>query len=433
MFGVAIFAAVAFGYALVSRRLSTTLITGPIVFTLLGVFLGSNLLRGVNSELDSGVVQLLLEVTLVVVLFSDAAATDVRRARREASLPGRLLGIGMPLTILSGTLAAFVFFDALGFWEAAVVAVVLAPTDAALGKSIITNKSVPRVVRQALNVESGLNDGIAVPFLAITIAGALGEMQTLSGVVSVFVGEIGWAILGGMLVGWIGGKAILFASKRGWMSDRWRLIAALVLAIAAFGVASPLGGSGFLAAFVAGLTFGSIVRSTYPDICEFSDDTAEFLTMTAFFVFGAFMLVPSFPLITWSMVGFALVILTVARMIPVAISMIGTRLKAPTVLYLGWFGPRGLASLVFVGTVVVEGNLLSDAPMILAVVATVVATSVVLHGVSAVPLSKAYGRWWARTEDARRGMAESVEVRNMAYRHRIQGSSDDTHPTGPHS
>lgn len=421
MVGTAIFVVVAFGYALISRRLTTTMITGPIIFTLLGVIFATGFAQVITLELDSSLVQILLEGTLLIVLFSDAAAIDVRKARREASLSGRLLGIGLPLTVISGTLAALVFFDTLTFWEAAVVAVVLTPTDAALGKSIISNRSVPSVVRQAINVESGLNDGAVVPFLAITIAGALGEMQSGSDIVSVFVGEIGWAILAGVIVGWIGAKAILFAGKREWMSDTWRLIAALLLAIAAFAVASPLGGSGFLAAFVAGLTFGSIVRSTYPHISEFSEGTAELLTMVAFFVFGALILVPSFPLITWPMVGFALVVLTSGRMIPVAISMIGTRLKAPTVLYLGWFGPRGLASLIFAGTVVAEGDP-QDAPIVLAIVATVVVMSVVLHGVSAVPLSKAYGRWWTTREDGHEDLAESVEVTDSQYRHRIEGT-----------
>ncbi|MFV1971814.1 MAG: cation:proton antiporter, partial [Acidimicrobiia bacterium] len=177
MFSLALFAGFFFAYALVSKRLATTSVTGPMLFMVFGLIVGSRVLDLVTLDLGSGFVQLLLEGTLVIVLFSDAAVIDVRAVRKEAFLPERLLGIGLPLTIASGVLAALVFFDQLGFWEAMVIAVILAPTDAALGQAVVANKSVPAMVRQGLSVESGLNDGIAVPFLTIALAGAANEMQ----------------------------------------------------------------------------------------------------------------------------------------------------------------------------------------------------------------------------------------------------------------
>jgi NhaP-type Na+/H+ or K+/H+ antiporter len=394
-----------------------------MLFMVFGLIVGPQALDLISVDLDSGFVQLLLEGTLVIVLFSDAAVIDVRAVRKEAFLPERLLGIGLPLTIISGVLAALVFFDQLGFWEALIIAVILAPTDAALGQAVVTNKSVPAMVRQGLNVESGLNDGIAVPFLTIALAGAVNEMQTARGIASVFLAEIGLAIIAGVLVGWLGAVAIRFAGERGWMTRDWRLIAAPILALMAFAVADPIGGSGFIAAFVGGLTFGSLIRSMYPDICDFSEGISHLLTMVAFFVFGALILGPSLPLITWSIVAFGLVSLTIVRMIPVAISLVGTGLRRPTVLYIGWFGPRGLASLVFAGTVVVEADP-QDAPLVLAVVSAAVAMSVLAHGASAVPWSRVYARWFQRTTSTEALMSESHEVEHMPARKRIDLETD---------
>jgi len=423
VFSLALFAGFIFAYALVSKRLATTSVTGPMLFMVFGVIFGPEALDLISVNLGSGLVQLLLEGTLVIVLFSDAAVIDVRAVRREAFLPGRLLGIGLPLTIISGVLAGFVFFDQMGFWEAAIIAIILAPTDAALGQAVVTNQSVPAMVRQGLSVESGLNDGIAVPFLTIAIAGAANEMHTARGIASVFLEEIGLAIAAGVLIGWLGAVAIRFAGQRGWMTRDWRLLAAPILALVAFAVADPVGGSGFIAAFVAGLTFGSLIRSTYPDICDFSEGISHLLTMVAFFVFGALILGPSMPSIMWSMLVFGVAALTIVRMIPVAISLIGTGLRRSTVLYVGWFGPRGLASLVFAGTVVVDADP-ENAPFILAVVSTVVAMSVLTHGASAVPWSRAYAGWFERSTSEETSMSESQEVEHMPIRKRIRVEPD---------
>lgn len=423
MFGLALFAGFIFAYALVSKRLATTSVTGPMLFVVFGLVVGPKALDLVNLNLGSGFAQLLLEGTLVIVLFSDAAVIDIRAVRKEAFLPGRLLGIGLPLTIVTGVLAALVFFDQLGFWEAAVIAIILSPTDAALGQAVVTNRSVPAMVRQGLSVESGLNDGIVVPFLTIALAGAANEMTTAAGIATVFITEIGLAIVAGALIGWLGAVAIRFAGGRGWMTRDWRLIAAPVLALVAFAVADPIGGSGFIAAFVGGITFGSLIRATYPDICDFSEGISHLLTMVAFFVFGALILGPSLSFLTWNTIAFGVTSLTVVRMVPVAVAMIGTGLRGPTVLYVGWFGPRGLASLVFAGTVVVESDP-QNAPLILAVVSGAVAMSVLAHGASAVPWSRAYARWFQRTTADEVSMSESLDIEHIPTRKRIDLETD---------
>jgi NhaP-type Na+/H+ or K+/H+ antiporter len=207
------------------------------------------------------------------------------------------------------------------------------------------------------------------------------------------------------------------------MTRDWRLIAAPILALLAFALADPVGGSGFIAAFVAGITFGNQIRSIYPDICDFSEGVSHLLTVVAFMVFGALVLGPSVPSMTWSMIGFAVVALTVVRMVPVAISLIGTGLQRPTVFYIGWFGPRGLASLVFAGTAVVESDA-AAAPFILAVVSVAVAMSVIAHGASAVPLSGLYAKWFQRMDSEDPSMPEADDVDHMPARKRLHPEID---------
>jgi len=407
-------------YALFSRRLEHSSLTGPIVFTIAGVITGLVLLSrgetalGLALDVESEAVQLLLEVTLVIILFSDAVLIDAKAVRREAFLPGRLLGIGLPLTIIAGTAVAMLIFPDLGFWPAVVIAVVLAPTDAALGQAVVANEKVPGLVRQGLGVESGLNDGIAVPFLTIAVAGAANEMQSGSGVAAVFLEEIGLAIVVGLGIGWLGGRAVRFACEQGWMDRGWRRVSVVFLALMCFAVADPIGGSGFIAAFVGGLTFGAQVRKEYPDICNFSEGVAHILTMVAFLVFGAFILTPTLDVITWQIVMYAILSLTVVRMIPVAISLIGTKLEWPTQVYVGWFGPRGLASLVFMGTVVLESDP-NEGSAIVAVAATTVGLSVILHGLTAWPASGWYAAWYESMDPALMDdMVESKEVVHLS-------------------
>jgi len=414
--GIALLVLVFVGYALFSRRLEHSSLTGPMIFTIAGVVAGLVVLAqggttlGLARDIEIEAVQLLLEVTLVIILFSDAVLIDVTAVRKEASLPFRLLGIGLPLTIAAGTAVAMIIFPDLGFWPAVVIAVILAPTDAALGQAVVSNERVPAVVRQGLGVESGLNDGIAVPFLAIAVAGAANEMQSGSEIVLVFVEEIGLAIIIGLAIGWLGGRAVLFACEKGWMGSGWRQVSVILFALLSFAVADPVGGSGFIAAFVGGLTFGAQVRRRYPDISEFSEGVAHVLTMSAFLVFGAFILTPVLNVITWRSVLYAILSLTLVRMIPVALSLVGTRLEMPTQLYVGWFGPRGLASLVFMGTVVV-GSSPDEGSAIIAVAATTVALSVLLHGVTAWPMSARYAAWFSSmSDDEMDDMVEAKEV-----------------------
>ncbi len=409
-------------YALFSRRLGRSSVTGPMLFMAAGLVAawivvgGGSAAEVLQLELSNETIQVLLEATLVIVLFSDAVLIDYRAVRSEATIPTRLLGIGLPLTIIAGIAAAMLLFPGLGFWPAAIIAIILAPTDAALGQAVLANRSVPAAVRQGLSVESGLNDGIAVPFLAIAVAGAADELQTGSEIATLFLEEIGLAIVVGIIVGRCGSWLLSECMSRGWMGGEGRRVLVVVLALLSYALADPIGGSGFIAAFVGGLTFGRFTRSAYPDITRFSEAVSHLLTMTSFFVFGALILGPVLGEVDWRVVAYAVASLTVVRMVPVAISLIGTRSDVRTQLYIGWFGPRGLASLVFVGTVVLESGLPFTEEVIL-VVAVTVGCSVLAHGISAWPLSNRYGRWFAAmADDDMVGMAEALEVEHMPRR-----------------
>lgn len=422
MAGVILLTAFIVGYALISKYLATTPITGPIVFVGFGLLVGPEALDLVSLQLNSDGVQWLLEATLVVILFTDAAIIDVRAVRRNLFVPVRLLTIGLVLTIAAGIAVASALFGDLGFWGAAVVAVILAPTDAALGQAVVTNERVPPLIRQGLGVESGLNDGIVVPFLAIALAGAAGEMQNGAEVLTLFAQEIGVAVVVGLGVGWVGGKLMSLCFDRGWMAREWRQVSVPLLAALCFLITDPLHGSGFIAAFVGGLAFGHVVREKYPDVCTFSEAVAYLFTMVSFFVFGSIILGPVLPSVTWQVIAYATLSLTLVRMLPVAVAMLGSKLDFRSVSFVGWFGPRGVASLVFAGTVVVEAQP-ADGEAIVTIVATTVALSVLLHGLSAWPLSNLYGSWYQRSQESEDEMVESVVPDDVVVRSRVTESS----------
>ncbi|MFQ5966891.1 MAG: cation:proton antiporter [Acidimicrobiia bacterium] len=419
-FGLALVALSFVLYALISRRLSRSPITGPMIFVVAGILIGPGSLDALDVSVASQGIGLLLEFALVVVLFTDAVAIDLRALRQESFVPGRLLGIGLPLTVAAGLGTALLLFTGLGFWEAAVLAVVLAPTDAALGQAVVTNRRVPRLVRQGLNIESGLNDGLAVPVLTVFLA----QAQIDAGLMSeaeigrVFLEEIGIAAVIGTGVGYLGGKAVVFSSHKGWMGPIWRGLSVTALALLCFGVADPLGGSGFIAAFVGGVTFGAVARSAYPDVGDHAEGVAHLLTMLSFFVFGALMLGPSLSELDASVAVYAVLSLSLVRLIPVRIAMIRSDVRPRTVGYLGWFGPRGLASLVFAVTIVLDSGLPNTDLIILILTATV-GLSVFAHGATAWPASVRYADWYEGQEAEQDEMMESAAVAHMGERRRV--------------
>src|SRR4051812_10498616 len=340
--GLVIVAVVFLAYAAISRRVEGTFITAPIVFVAVGFLCGPEGLDWFRSAVDQHTISLLAEATLAVVLFTDASRIDMRALRQDHSLPVRLLGIGLPLTIAAGALAGGTVLRGLSVAEALVLAVVLAPTDAALGQAVVTDVRLPARIRQGLNVESGLNDGLCVPLLTIALALAQTRARVTPDVHAwkLVAEAIGWGVLGGIVAG--AGAAIVqrTAVSRGWMEGRWTQIVPVAGAAAAFGLADTRGGSGFIAAFVGGLAFGIISRGDGGSE-QFAEEIGAVLNGLTLMVFGVAVLSAAWSDIGAAELTYAVLSLTVVRMIPVAIAMFGSHARLPTVVFVGWFGPRG--------------------------------------------------------------------------------------------
>ncbi|WUH89634.1 cation:proton antiporter [Streptomyces sp. NBC_00433] len=394
------------GYGALSRWLSTTVVSGPLVFTVCGLAIGPLGLDLLNADRDPEVTRTLLESALILVLFTDAAAIRIQDLRREEFLPLRLLVIGLPVTIALGWLVAWPLLPGLSTWELALVAIILAPTDAALGEQAFSNQRVPALVRGGLGVESGLNDGLALPFFVLALAAA-GEGGGHPGVVATFLRALLLSGAIGFAVGWAGAGVLRWSVLRDWSSSHWRQFLVLAVPVVAFAVCGAAEGSGFIGAWVAGLAFGSRLRGASPgrkthtdgpdptQSAQFSERLGLLLASVSFLAFGAVILGPALQHLTWRMVVYGVISLTVIRMVPVALAMAGSGLRPVSLGYIGWFGPRGLASLVF-GLLAFEEHLPGTTELS-GVVAVTVGLSVLLHGASAPYLGDRYGDWFART------------------------------------
>ena len=392
---LAILALTLIGVAAVSKRLTDSPITPAIMFVSIGLLVGPRVLDGIDISSTSSTVRALAEATLALVLFSDASRIDLGELRREISLPVRLLGIGLPLTIAFGAVAAAVIFGQLTFWEAAILGVILAPTDAALGQAVVTQPRVPGRIRQGLNVESGLNDGICVPLLFAAIAAADVQSHISEGRtgMTLLVEEVGYGVVGGFAGGILIGAVIVYAGRRNLIDGTWRQVIPGAGAAFAYGLASALGGSGFIAAFVAGMVFRGVIKRDPEEMNRLADGVGSVLNGLTFVIFGAILLGPALGELSWELALYAVLSLTVVRIVPVAIAMLGSHARTPTVGFLGWFGPRGLASIVFAVILIEESQLPHEGLIVLAVYLTV-GLSVFAHGLTAAPLSTRYADWF---------------------------------------
>jgi NhaP-type Na+/H+ or K+/H+ antiporter len=392
-----VIAVIILAFAAVSRRLEGTSVTAPMVFTGAGLVFGAKTAGLVDPSPGGQTVKLLASATLAVVLFGDAARIDLRALREEYRLPARLLGIGLPLTIAAGFGVALVLFGSVAWPEALVLAIVLAPTDAALGQSVVTLPSLPSLVRQGLNVESGLNDGICVPLFGIAIAIASTEagMTGAHHAVVLVVEEIGYGVLFGAGAGALAAAVILFAGGRGLVEPLWLQVVPAAAAALAYTSAAAVGGSGFIAAFVGGLLFGALRHRLGGEVGYLVEELGALLGAATFVIFGGALLEPTLGGITWAVAAYAILSLTLVRMLPVAVATLGTGARPQTLAFLGWFGPRGLASIVFAVLIVEHSGTLPHESLLLTTIYATVGLSVLLHGLSAAPLARRYGTWYA--------------------------------------
>jgi NhaP-type Na+/H+ or K+/H+ antiporter len=397
--------------AAISQRIQGTILTLPMVYATLGFLLSSRVLGIIHAGPDNEVVRLLAEVTLVLVLASDAVRIDLRDMVRYHNLPARLLGIALPLTMVLGTLLAAGLLKAPSLWGAAILGVLLSPTDASLGTAVVTHPKVPVRIRQALNIESGLNDGIAMPFLLLAISMAVAT-ERVAPQIGPFLGHAALQILVGALAGVILGLlGVLFVEwghKRGWMSGAFQKISAIAMVLLTFGVAELVGGNGFVAAFAFGVTVGNWRKSEQsPEIFEYVEVEVQILMLLTFLIFGAVLLPPALDQVNAIIVLFAVLSLAVVRIPSVALSFVGSKVRPATTLFVGWFGPRGIASILYIFTVM-DSEALAGKEVIYTATMITVFLSIFVHGVTAAPLANWYGNRVSKVVEPDTGEREEV-------------------------
>ena len=386
-------------YSAIAARVERTWVSGPIVFAIFGLLIGPVGLDLLSFKADGETIRTLAELTLALVLFTDAAGADLPVLRRTEALPTRLLLIGLPMTILLGFGVGVLLFEKLSLFEVALLATMLAPTDAALGKAVVTNEAVPNAVRQGLNVESGLNDGICVPILFVFLAlatGKGGEGGTWQLAMVLVAKEIGIGLAVGLVLTTMAALLLKFAKGQQWLTHTWIQVPVVALAFGCFAVAQFLGGSGFIAAFSGGLLFGGLAKQHREELLLAAESTGDTLALITWVIFGSAVVGQAVGHFSWLILLYAMLSLTAIRMLPVFVVLTGLGVSNEGKLFMGWFGPRGLASIVF-GVIVLNANLPNSGPIAMTVVCTIM-LSILTHGVTANP--------WAKAYSARRRLAE---------------------------
>ena len=390
MIPLLVFFGVLFVYGLASHRLERTIVTAPIVFTVAGMLMFRSLAGILKAGGTPNILLHVAEVGLVLLLFTDASRTDLKVLHRIRDLPARLLSTGMLLTIFLGAVVGKFVFPQLSIWECGILSAILAPTDAGLGQVVVTSPRVPVRIRQALNVEAGLNDGLSVPFLllfaALSVAHIHGPGRSL---VHFIVEQLGFGVLVGLVIGLPGGWLLDVAYRAKWMTEPFRQIGVVTLPLLCLVVSDMTGASMFIASFVAGLAVQVRFKEAGTHSVEFAEEWGQFVNLGVFFLFGM-AVVRDWPRLTTASWGYAILSLTVVRMLPVALALIGTHLNVASVVFMGWFGPRGLSSIVL-GLVYLEQqiHMPGEHPLRYAITATVV-LSIFAHGLTAVPGMELY-------------------------------------------
>jgi NhaP-type Na+/H+ or K+/H+ antiporter len=384
---LAILAAFVFLYSTSSKALERTPINGAVLFTAFGLFLGPLGLGLLTLDVSAEQLSLLAELTLALVLFTDAANANMGVLKKSFHIPQRLLLIGLPLTILMGFGVGVLVFGGLTLLEIAILATMLAPTDAALGKAVVTNEFVPADIREGLNVESGLNDGICVPILFVFLAissstGTDGSTTILA--LKLVAQEIGIGIAVGVSITLVGMWLLKKCVDREWVSETWRQLPVVALAVSCFALSQQLGGSGFIASFVGGLLFGGVEKGHKHKLMMAAEGTGDTFALITWVIFGAAVIGQSLKYFSWEVVLYSFLSLTIVRILPVFLVLGGMKLRTDEKLFMGWFGPRGLASIVF-AVIVMNKHLPNGGTIVMTVVCTIV-LSIVAHGLSANPL-----------------------------------------------
>jgi sodium/hydrogen antiporter len=420
----AVLALLVLAWAVTSGLLSRANISGPLLFTAAGYVLANPDWGVLSVNLETPTIHVIAEITLALLLFADASRVSIAKVSRDVGFPARLLGIGLPLSVILGSLLAAWLLGDVSWALAGFVGAALAPTDAALSAQVINDVRIPRRIRRVLNVESGLNDGIVTPIVAFTLAVAATELGLAGhddGHGGHAVLEVAVGLAAGAALGVGSARLLALGSRRHWIVPGGRRLGALGVALGSYFLAVTIGGNGFIAAFVAGIAFGAAWKDEPVDVeqvGELPELLGEVLAFAVWFIFGAVLVPVAFRNLDVALVAYAVLSLTLVRMLPVALSLLGSGVDRGTILFVGWFGPRGLASVVFALLAVEElGETRVVAPVVAAVSLTVL-LSVVLHGISAGPLGSRYVRF-EQAEEAEE--AEEAEVEARGNRSRRSG------------
>lgn len=379
--------AVVLAWSLVSERLARYSITLPIVLVTMGAVLSAT--QVVQVELDSEAVRILVELALSVLLFADATEITARWLRSAGRLPLRMLALGFPLTVAGGFATGYWLLPGAGVWIVALLAAALAATDAALASPVIMDERIPSRLRRIIDVESGLNDGLATPLVLFFLAGSLAsgnpegdEAPLVHALVELAVG-----VAVGVMIGAGGARLLMLARRTNWSSVAGERLAVLVLPVLTYLVAVALGGNGFVAGFMAGIAAGTVGREAVAEErLQLTNDVGTLVSAAVWFVFGS--LIPGVVTlgISWNVVLYAVLSLTIVRMVPVALALVRSGLGTREVLFLGWIGPRGLASILFALIAIEElhgHGLATTADFVAEVIVVTVGLSVLLHGLTA--------------------------------------------------
>lgn len=413
---IAIFA---LSFGLISRKLEKSVITPPMAYVCFGLLIGSDALGLIQKvEITNEIIKIVAEITLAILLFTDASRIQLKLLRREYNLPLRLLSIGLPITIILGTILALLLFPKeLNLWSAAALATILSPTDAALGQAVVNSSRIPAFIRQAINIESGLNDGICLPILLLFVSLAIeGENNTATFWLSFVSQQIIFGTAVGLAVGYCGSKLITLSLRRKWMTESFEDLSILGLPILAYTCAEIINGNGFIAAFVAGLIVGSVAtKSILKCLHNFGEAEGQLLTLLSFLFYGAVMVMPSITKATWQMWLYGIASLTITRMLGVAIATKDLNLQLDSTLFVGWFGPRGIASIVY-GLLIVEKDNLQGSQLMFTTMVITVFISIFAHGLTAFPGVHWYAQRISNHKDTGDRIAEMMPVEEMPVR-----------------
>lgn len=404
---------------LISGKLEKSVVTPPMAYVSFGLLISSSALGLIQGiEITNEIIKIVAEITLAILLFTDASRIQLKLLRQEYKLPLRLLGVGLPITIILGTILALLLFpNQLNLWSAAALATILSPTDAALGQAVVNSSRIPARIRQTINIESGLNDGICLPILLLFISLATqSENNTATYWLTLVSKQIFFGTAIALLIGYCGSKIIIKSLQHKWMTESFEDLSMVGLPILAYTGAEIIGGNGFIAAFGAGLVVGRVASdSILKCLHNFGEAEGQLLTLLSFLIYGAIMVIPSISEATWQMWLYGIASLTVTRMLGVAIATMNLNLQLDSILFIGWFGPRGIASIVY-GLLIVEKNSLQGSQLMFTTMVVTVLMSVFTHGLTAFPGVHWYAKRLDDKQHLHHRMPEMTPVSEMPVR-----------------